>query len=137
MILVQWKTNGALDYLCLQYEDTIWEVYDGPFPVDDTHPNCKCDRVPFAHEDIPQNILPPPSAPYVPTSKAPFGGNVAGPFALLNAQLVGLFTVFDPHEATRDQPKPKSEPEPKAADPGAQASSILALFGIYDQDNDK
>ena len=43
-----WKINGAQDYLCTQYEGTIWEVFNGPYPETDTHPNCRCERIPFA-----------------------------------------------------------------------------------------
>ena len=46
--LERWKINGAKDELCLQYEGSIWEVYQGPQPETDTHPNCKCERIPFS-----------------------------------------------------------------------------------------
>lgn len=39
--------HGAVDQLCTQYEGAIYEKNEGPQPIDDTHPNCKCERVEF------------------------------------------------------------------------------------------
>ena len=39
-----WNTHGAEDYLCTQWDGTIWEVGLGPYPEIDTHPHCKCTR---------------------------------------------------------------------------------------------
>lgn len=48
IILEIWNIHGAEDWLCTQYDGTIWETYTGPHPVTDTHPNCRCTRDPFS-----------------------------------------------------------------------------------------
>ena len=42
-----WNIHGAEDDICTKYDKTIWEVNTGPYPVVDTHPNCKCTRDTF------------------------------------------------------------------------------------------
>ena len=43
-----WRTHGALDWLCQQFNNTMWEAYTGPHPETDTHPNCRCTRDVFS-----------------------------------------------------------------------------------------
>ena len=43
-----WQIRGAEDLLCTQYDQTLWAVGKGPQPIKDTHPNCRCVRIPFS-----------------------------------------------------------------------------------------
>ena len=47
-ILEQWRIQGAQDLLCTQWDRTVWPINSGPHPITDTHPNCRCVRVPYA-----------------------------------------------------------------------------------------
>ena len=51
-ILEQWRIQGAEDLLCTQWDRTVWPIGTGPHPVTDTHPNCRCIRVPYAESHI-------------------------------------------------------------------------------------
>lgn len=43
---VQWRTNGAEDFVCTQWDGEIWSVNEvHPEPVTDTHPYCKCELI--------------------------------------------------------------------------------------------
>ena len=51
-VLEQWQIRGAEDLLCTQWDRTVWPVGSGPHPVTDTHPNCRCVRVPYAESHV-------------------------------------------------------------------------------------
>jgi hypothetical protein len=57
---VQWKLNGAEDFLCTQYDGEVWSVNEvHPKPVQDTHPNCVCELVDVEIvEEFPLTSLP-------------------------------------------------------------------------------
>ena len=62
-----WRTHGAQDFLCTQYEGTIYESNSGNYPVTDTHPNCRCTRELFATSDDSGVAVPaPPDDPPPP-----------------------------------------------------------------------
>jgi len=50
----QWRTaaSGAC-MICLGFEGRVWELSQGPQPVMDSHPNCRCLRVPLYNTSKP------------------------------------------------------------------------------------
>ena len=71
-----WILHGAQDYLCTQYENTIHPINEGPIPEVDTHPNCKCERVPFnldAPVAKPKKRKPKKRKPKKKTGKSDWG----------------------------------------------------------------
>lgn len=68
-----WQIDGAEDLLCTQYDQTIWETGTGPFPVADTHPNCRCQRLPFA------SVVDPGFDPGAPINIPGDGGGTSSP----------------------------------------------------------
>ena len=47
----QWQIRGAEDFLCVQYDGTIWPLGEGPQPEQATHPNCRCERVHYEYQE--------------------------------------------------------------------------------------
>ena len=124
VMLEMWKINGAKDELCLQYDGTIWEVNTGPYPEADTHPNCKCERIPFAGDltdPAGVRITPPAtSGPVFPTvSPQPNPGGQTGLndiplIGTVGLPLVGGLSAIWAAEVERERKKRQREEAKKA-----------------------
>ena len=90
-----WTLHGAKDYLCTQYDGTIWEVFSGPHPETDTHPNCKCTREPFAGTLSDIRGQPPPVGVPPLRSDGRTAGGVTGTedIPIIPIQTVPLYPI--------------------------------------------